>query len=352
MNFVRHRTPWNGNSSLPKMGFLLFILALTITVLPRLRPALEARLPTVPLTGVPEENPLLAERREPSGLDQPESSRSTATFEIEKLFRDSPSENILPEQPEMPEQPEHGEDIALDGQMRDLLSLVVDNSVRMSKREMPAYWELVRKTSRASFQKLHESANTKIKFNDLYGNPAQHRGELIALDIVVRRVTRCDVVPENNADANGVYEIWGSTDQSHAWLYVFITEALPDGFNEESILKKRIQFAGYFLKLLAYQPGSASPNATPLLAPLLIGRLDTVQQATPISTNSLPWWATWGLSSFIILTAAFLSLRVFLSVGQSRKTVEAPRSIGKEFDSMWDEADGNVPSPPSNDGKA
>ena len=336
MNFIRQRTPWNGNSSLPKMGFLLVILALAITVLPRLRPALEARLLTVPSRDVPQQNPLFEERREPSGPDQSESLRSSATFEIEKSFPDSPLENIPPEQPE---QPEHGEDIALDGQMRDLLSLVVDNSLRMSKSEMPAYWELVRKTSRASFQKLRESANTKIKFNDLYGNPAKHRGELIALDIVVRRVTRYDAQPENKAGAKGVYEIWGSTDQSHAWLYVFITEALPDGFNEESILKKRMQFAGYFLKLLAYQPGSATPNATPLLAPLLIGRLETVQHTSPISTNSPPWWATWGLSSFIILTAAFLTLRVFLNVGQSRKTVDAPRSIGKEFDSMWDELD-------------
>jgi len=322
MNFIRHRTPWNGNSSLPKMGFLLFILALAMTVLPRLRPALEARFPSVPLT------------------DERPSQNGTQGID---------SISISPEQLEQPDQ---GEDIALDGQMQDLLSLVVDNSLRMSKSEMPAYWELVRKTSKASFQKLHESANTKIKFNDLYGNPAQHRGELVALDMVVRRVNRYDVVPENNAGANGVYEIWGSTDQSQAWLYVFITEKLPEGFNEESILKKRMQFAGYFLKLLAYQPGSASPNATPLLAPLLIGRLDTVQQTTPISTNSPSWWSTWGLSSFIILTAVFLTLRVFLSVGQSSKSVEAPRNIGKDFDSMWDEADRNVPSPPSNDGKA
>lgn len=318
MNVIRHRSLWNGNPSLPRMGFLLFILALAITVLPRLRPALEARLPTVPSSDVPQQNPLVAERPEPSGLDQ---------------------------------QPDQDEDIALDGQMRDLLSLVVDNSLRMNKSEMPAYWELVRKSSKASFQKLQESANTKIKFNDLYGNPAQHRGELIALDMIVRRVTRYDTEPGNKAGAKSVYEIWGSTDQSHAWLYVFITEALPEGFTEDSILKKRMQFAGYFFKLLAYQPGNASPNANPLLAPLLIGRFDTVQQTTPISTNFPPWWATWGLSSFIILTAAFLTLRVLLSASQSSKTVDSPRNIGKDFDSMWDDADRDAPSPPPNDGK-
>ncbi len=37
---------------------------------------------------VPKQNPLLAERREPSGIEEPESLRSAATNEIGKLFRD------------------------------------------------------------------------------------------------------------------------------------------------------------------------------------------------------------------------------------------------------------------------
>jgi hypothetical protein len=160
--------------------------------------------------------------------------------------------------------------------------------------------------------------------------------------MVVRRVTRYDAEPGNKANVNGVYEIWGSTDQSHAWLYVFITDSLPDGFNEETILKKRTQFAGYFLKLLAYQPGNASPNAKPLLAPMLIGRLKADTKAAAVAINETPWWATWGLSSFIVLAATFLTLRVLLSSGRARKRVEAPRDV-TDFDSLWDETKEKTP---------
>ena len=346
MKFARDRTARHGLSSLPKMGFLLFILALAIAVLPKLRSTLEGRFRTAPTEDVGQsqsdsdgiDSIAVSNNHSDSGshdgmakdLDSPTQSESTPQAAIEKI--DS----------------EADEDIALDGQTQDLLSVVIDNALRMSKREMPAYWELVRKTSKASFQKLHESANSKIKFNELYGNPSKHRGELIARDIVVRRVTRYEAEPGNKAGVNGVYEIWGSTDQSHAWLYVFITDKLPEGFNEESIVKKRMQFAGYFFKLLAYQPGSAAPNAKPLLAPLLIGQLHSAAMATPMAMDDTPWWANWGLSSFIVLLATFLTLRVFLSggLGRPKKPLDTTRSSDRDFDSLWDETQGKVSSAP------
>lgn len=340
MTFARCRTVRHGNSSLPRMGFLLFILALAIAVLPKLRSTLEGRFRIAPIEDVGQ-----------SQSDEDESDPIAVTDGgIAKQIDSTPQTDATAQAVLEKIDSEADEDLALDGQTQDLLSVVADNSLRMSKREMPAYWELVRKTSKASFQKLHELANSKIKFNELYGSPSKHRGELIARDIVVRRVTRYEAEPGNKASVNGVYEIWGSTDQSHAWLYVFITDKLPEGFNEESILKRRMQFAGYFFKLLAYQPGSASPNAKPLLAPLLIGQLHSAAIATPIAIDDTPWWANWGLSSFIVLLAAFLTLRVFLraSLGQLRRVPDLTRGSDKDFDSLWDQAHGNVFSAPQN----
>ncbi len=344
MTFARDRTVRHGNSSLPKMGFLLLILALAIAILPKLRSTLEGRFRIAPSADVGQS------QSEVDGIDSIAVSDEGSAKELDS----TPAADSMPQTDSTLQEAlvkmdsEADEDIALDGQTQDLLSVVIDNSLRMSKREMPAYWELVRKTSKASFQKLHESANSKIKFNELYANPSKHRGELIARDIVVRRVTRYEAEPGNKAGVNGVYEIWGSTDQSHAWLYVFITDKLPDGFSEESILKKRMQFAGYFFKLLAYQPGSASPNAKPLLAPLLIGKLHSAIETTPMAVDDAPWWANWGLSSFIVLLATFLTLRVFLSggLGRSKKFREATRSSDRDFDSLWDESQGNVSAAP------
>jgi hypothetical protein len=339
MKFARDRTAMHGISSLPKMGFLLFILALAVAVLPKLRSTLEGNFRTAPYE-------VVGQQIDADGIDSIAVSDDGTAKELDS----SPATGLIPQSAIEKIDSEADEDISLDGQTQDLLSVVTDNALRMSKREMPAYWELVRKTSKASFQKLHDSANSKIKFNELYGNPSKHRGELIAREIVVRRVTRYEAEPSNKAGVNEVYEIWGSTDQSHAWLYVFITNKLPEGFNEESMLKKRMQFAGYFFKLLAYQPGGAPPNAKPLLAPMLIGKLHSSAIATPTTIDDTPWWANWGLSSFIVLLAAFLTLRVFLSgsLGRSKKIQDATRSSDRDFESLWDEAQGNVSSAPKN----
>ena len=55
--------------------------------------ALSRQLFQACLVTVPNQNTLLAERREPSGIEEPESLRSSATIEIGKLFRDCSLDN-------------------------------------------------------------------------------------------------------------------------------------------------------------------------------------------------------------------------------------------------------------------
>lgn len=209
--------------------------------------------------------------------------------------------------------------LVLDGQSRDVLSLVMDNTMRMSKREMPAYWDLVRRSTSVSFQELRKTANSKIKFNDLYRDPAKHRGGLFSFDIVVRRVNHYEAEPDNPAGVEGVYEIWGTTEQSQSWFYVFITGSLPAGYSEETLVRKKAQFAGYFLKLLAYQPGSAPPNANPLLAPLLVGRLNDVASTVQGTKSDSSPWPLFGLAGFAVLLATYFSIRI-LWLGKSQKS--------------------------------
>ena len=344
---ARDRTVGHAISSLPKMGFLLLILALAINGLPKLRSLQVGFQGSTRVNGGLTDSDAdginsisVVEDSSPNQLDQVAQTPDSAPTSAETPIQEPNQEDVA----KIGSEQDAEEGVSLDGQTQDLLSVVADNTLRMSKREMPAYWELVRKTSKLSFEKLRESGKAKVKFNELYGNPSKHRGELIALDVVVRRVNRYETEPDNKAGVNGVYEIWASTDQSHAWLYVFITDSLPDGFNEETILKKRIQFAGYFLKLMAYQPGNAAPNAKPLLAPLLIGRLNSPQKAIPIEAIDPPWWASWWLSSFLVVTAVFLTLRVFLSASQPRRRTEVPENLGKDFNALWDELNSDAPS--------
>ncbi len=301
---TRYRSTWNSQSAIPRLGFLLFILALAIVGWPKLRSMRDGVEPSIP-----------AIERSPQ-LNHTEGVVSTVVT----------ADQVL-------------EDLAIDGQTRDLLSVVTDNSLRMAKREMPAYWELVRKTANSSFNELDEVSNSRTKFNDFYNEPAKHRGELVTLDIVVRRVTKYDAEAGNSAGIKSVYEIWGSTDQSQAWLYVFITNTLPEGFDEETLLRKKTSFAGYFLKLLAYQPGSASPNAKPLLAPLLVGRFKDIQQATPTTKSDPPWWSTWEVTSIIVLLTVFFTARVLMGAKQKRQRRRDHQKSLSSVDPTWLESD-------------
>ena len=301
---TRYRSTWNSQSAIPRLGFLLFILALAIVGWPKLRSMRDGVEPSIP-----------AIERSPQ-LNHTDGVVSTVVTADEVL-----------------------EDLAIDGQTRDLLSVVTDNSLRMAKREMPAYWELVRKTANSSFNELYEVSNSRTKFNDFYSEPAKHRGELVTLDIVVRRVTKFDAESGNSAGIKSVYEIWGSTDQSQAWLYVFITNALPEGFDEETLLRKKTSFAGYFLKLLAYQPGSASPNAKPLLAPLLVGRFKDIPQATPTTKSDPPWWSTWEVTSIIVLLTVFFTARVLMGAKQKRQRMRDHQKSLSSVDPTWLESD-------------
>ena len=320
---TRYRSTWSGQSAIPRLGFLLFILALAIVGLPKLRFIQDGAVPGIPTIETdPRPDPAHEVLSTVVSLDDPMDG-----LDLEKNGDLEKAASELKE------------DLALDGQTRDLLSLMKDSTLRMSRREMPAYWELVRKTANSSFNELREVSNSKTNFNDFYSNPAKHRGELVSLDIVVRRVTRIEAEAGNSAGASSIYEIWGSTEQSHAWLYVFITDKLPNGFNEETLLRKKTAFAGYFLKLLAYHPGSASPNANPLLSPLMVGRFKDIQQAKPTLESRPPWWASLGVIAIIVLATVFITVRVFLNAEQKKRRMRDHRKGLEDVDPTWFDLD-------------
>ena len=219
-----------------------------------------------------------------------------------------------------------------DGQSRDLLSLIADNTLRMSKREMPAYWDLVRRSGSVPFQKLQESATSEIRFNDFFREPEKHRGGLFLLDIVVRRVNRYEAEAGNSAHVSAVYEIWGTTEQSQSWLYVFIADSLPTGYSEETLVRKNVRFAGYFLKLLAYQPGNAPPNAKPLLAPMLVGQLNEFSPSGQHAKRDASQWPTFGLGAVVVLVSSYFSLRLFWKSKSSKNIRVVPQINPDDFD--------------------
>ncbi len=196
--------------------------------------------------------------------------------------------------------------------LQDWLGLAQDGSLKMQKLEMPAYWRIMSIVKKSSFSDLLKAADSKMRFNDLYSSPSQHRSKLITLTVNIRKITRYDT-DENPAEVQELFEVWGWSETSKAWLYVFVTPELPPGLDANTPVNQTAKFAGYFFKLQGYQPGAAKPNAKPLLAPLLIGKFELAKPAQRIAAapaESIEWII--GTMVLVIgLVAIFLKVFVF-----------------------------------------
>jgi hypothetical protein len=159
----------------------------------------------------------------------------------------------------------------MDGASEEFMALT-DGAVEMGKEEMPAYWRLFSWTQHQSTAKLQERASKDFVFNQFIRDPDEQRGKLFRVELNVRRVLAYDA-PENKAGVKKVYEIWGWTTESKAWLYCVLTPELPAGMPVGTDVYERASFTGYFLKVQGYHAAGAGPRDKPLAAPLLIGRI-------------------------------------------------------------------------------
>jgi hypothetical protein len=106
--------------------------------------------------------------------------------------------------------------------------------------------------------------------------------------------------------------VWGWSETSKAWLYVFVTPELPPGLNADTPINQNAKFAGYFYKMQGYQPGAAKPNAKPELAPLLIGKFEVIKAQSRIAAGpTTPIEIIAGAIILIVGVTAIL-LRIFV----------------------------------------
>jgi hypothetical protein len=208
---------------------------------------------------------------------------------------------------EMPAPPPLEGDELQRARIKELLSVVTDGGEKMAVREMPAYFHLLKLARETSPEVLKEQARVNPKFNDFYQYADKHRGEVVQVELNVRRVDRILIDEENVAEVKEVYELWGWTEEAKAWLYVGIVPELPQGM-KVGTLEERVTLVGYFFKLQGYQPGDAKINARPLRAPAIIGRVIWKPPAPPAATE--PWWMWLVLGGLSALIVGFLAIRI------------------------------------------
>jgi len=162
---------------------------------------------------------------------------------------------------------------------------VTDGTIGIQPEEMLAYWRLLLWTEHQSFDMLQRRARGNVFFTELMQFPDRYRGRLVTLDLNVRRVLAYDL-EDTPLGKLRLYELWGFTEESKAWLYVAVTAHLPEGMAVGPDVYERVRLTGYFFKLQGYFEAGAKPRAPALRAPLLVGRLTryappTIAQPAP-----------------------------------------------------------------------
>jgi hypothetical protein len=225
----------------------------------------------------------------------------------------------------------------IDSRLKDLLSLATDYTTKIGKREMPGYWGLVDLVMDKSVAELAKSARRNPRYNDFYSNPSKHRGELVSTTLHLRRVISYPVDPALGHKATELYELWGWTDESKAWVYCIVTPKLPPGFPKDGDFNRDVEVAGYFFKMQGYQPGSAAPNAKNLIAPLIIGRVDEVRKPeVPLAQFNNLTILFVGVFALLFFLRLMLRLRASVSsIGQTH--IDVRRRLRRERPEVLDE---------------
>ncbi len=211
---------------------------------------------------------------------------------------------------------------------------VSDGTLGIQPEEMLAYWRLFYWTEHQSLETLEKRVRGKRAFNDFMQFPDKERGKLVRLDLNVRRVLAYDV-KQSPFGIKRLYEIWGWTDDSKAWLYCVVTAHLPEGMPIGADVYERARFVGYFFKLQGYHEAGAKPHARPLRAPLLVGRLRrypslTEQQQAP----GEDWW-TLGVVGGMCLFLAGVGLFQYRYGRQAARHQAERQSQAAEAARQW-----------------
>jgi len=183
---------------------------------------------------------------------------------------------------------------------KEQFQALTDGAIELGREEMPAYWRLFNWTEHQSYDVLNKRATGDVVLNQFMQSPNEQRGKLYRLDLNVRRVLAYNA-PDNSAGIKKVYEVWGWTTESKAWLYCVLTAHLPPGMPVGPDVYERVTFAGYFLKVQGYHAAGAGPKDKPLAAPLLIGRLSWKESPVAQPAADPPW--LWWLGGVVLLYA-------------------------------------------------
>ena len=202
------------------------------------------------------------------------------------------------------EDPKEFEEFRLDS------GAILDKATVIRAFELPAYWRAMNWVQLQSLADLRGRSFPTVPFQDLIQHPSKYRGRPIRVELLIRRVVSFEPDRQGkDSRPKKLYELWGWPAASDGWLYVVVTPDLPPGFPIGKDIEVMTVAYGYFFKLQGYQPADAKPNARPLVAPLIIGRVAPVGAVAAVAgtdptrqENYLSWLVhSAGLAGVVLL---------------------------------------------------
>ncbi len=195
-----------------------------------------------------------------------------------------------------------------DDDLKEWLTLVRDNTLEMHRREMPAYWKFLEMVREKDFRELSSDARNDLKMEDFFRKSDLYRGELASFELNVRRVSKYTPSKDNPAQLSELYEVWGWTNQSQAWVYVFVAPELPLGMKMGEHVQYKVRATGYYFKLQGYHSAHSKPSDRPLVAPLFIGKFELLpaNQKKELQFDPAKWMIVLGITSIASISIYFL----------------------------------------------
>lgn len=171
-------------------------------------------------------------------------------------------------------------------EIREARQALEDGSLHTRPEEMVAYNQVLAWVKNQPLGLLRQRARKDVIYDQFIADPEAMRFKIVQLDLIVRQVIKCDIKTTAGAD---LYEIRGFTSEAGQMLYFGMVQDLPEGMPLGIQIREQAKLIGYFFKLQGYFSQVSKPNARPLRAPVVIGRL-VWQPTAPTKDESTPAW--------------------------------------------------------------
>jgi hypothetical protein len=230
----------------------------------------------------------------PENLDDTQNRFEKAKREYEQAVQElEKAQQELSKERDNKEKVEKVRQAAAKADQKKVAAVKALRELRQSDRdfgEFLAYCDALDKAYRYKARTFENSAHRDLSQANLLLQPSKHRGEVVFIEGILKRVRRFDPpLMASQAGVRDVYEGWVFDPKSGPSFPVCIVfPELPPGLSVGERLNQPVTFAGYFFKKYRYVAGDKTDHDVPLLignSPVLVHEAAAAGAAEGTSWN-------------------------------------------------------------------